>query len=138
MNEWKKAQFLYVCTVIDHLRYILSGGSILSTCGAGWFWSGIRSVFLGGIPSLGSLLVSILSSPLVNVLMALTQASFVEYTKLPSIQEVIRLIWEGKEREKQSWITKKERNQSVLCPSNNESSSGTKSLGSGLDFQLHF
>ena len=30
-----------------HLRNILSGGSILRTCGAGWFWSGMRSAFLG-------------------------------------------------------------------------------------------
>jgi hypothetical protein len=59
-------------------RNILSGGSILSTCGAGWFCSGILSMFLGGIPKIGSPPSSILKVPFLKVRIAFTQASLVE------------------------------------------------------------
>jgi len=69
------------------------------TCGAGWFCKGMRSLLRMGKPLTGSSSPSpssqsILKVPLAKLRMALTQASLVEYTKLPSIQDVILLICE--------------------------------------------
>ena len=58
------------------------------TCGAGAVKSGTRSLLRGGMPSDSP----VLNVPFSNERMALTQASLMLYTKLPSIQLVIRLI----------------------------------------------
>ncbi len=58
-------------------------------CGAGAVKMGTRSWFRGGIPSESP----DLNVPFLNDLMALTQASLVLYTKLPSIQLVILFIY---------------------------------------------
>ena len=84
-----------------YLRYILSGFNIRKKWGAGWFAKGTLLVFLGGRPKMGS--PSILKLPFWKDLMLLTQASLVEYTKLASIQLVIRLVWNFKKKEKRSF-----------------------------------
>ena len=76
---------------IKYLQYILSGFNIRKKWGAGWFANGTLWMFLGGRPKMGS--PSILKLPFWKDLMLLTQASLVEYTKLASIQLVIRLVW---------------------------------------------
>ena len=81
-----------------YLRYILSGFSIRKKWGAGWFAKGTLWMFLGGRPKMGS--PSILKLPFWKDLMLLTQASLVEYTKLASIQLVIRLVWNLNKKKK--------------------------------------
>ena len=83
---------------IKYLRYILSGFNIRKKWGAGRFAKGTLWMFLGGRPKMGS--PSILKLPFWKDLMLLTQASLVEYTKLASIQLVIRLVWNLKKKKK--------------------------------------
>ena len=88
---------------IKYLRYILSGFNIRKKWGAGWFAKGTLWMFLGGRPKMGS--PSILKLPFWKDLMLLTQASLVEYTKLASIQLVIRLVWNLKKKKEVSKIS---------------------------------
>ena len=83
---------------IKYLQYILSGFNIRKKWGAGWFAKGTLWMFLGGRPKMGS--PSILKLPFWKDLMLLTQASLVEYTKLASIQLVIRLVWNLNKKKK--------------------------------------